>query len=136
MERNDYIVEGDHACTYETPVIWSINFQKGTTVMIVDDLARFTNNACYDLHLDAAMYAPLKSDYSIPSGTAIGAIEGPPVKAIRTMIEEFAGSAISTLIGGGKATPTAAALYNSGLIRYLGLNDSYLAKGETCHPSR
>lgn len=28
-----------------------------------------------------------------------------------------------------------AAFYNGALVRYLAFNDSYLAKGETCHPS-
>ena len=40
-----------------------------------------------------------------------------------------------TLIGGGFTDIDRAALYNSALIRYLDFNDSYLAKGETCHPS-
>src|SRR5699024_557991 len=68
-------------------------------------------------------------------GTAIGAVEGPPVEAIRQMVEDFGGTEMSTLIGGGKTTPDRAALYNSGLVRYLDFNDSYLDKGETCHPS-
>lgn len=51
------------------------------------------------------------------------------------MLDDFGGSQQSTLIGGGKTTPDRAALYNSGLVRYLDFNDSYLAKGETCHPS-
>jgi len=57
------------------------------------------------------------------------------VQAIRTMIDEFGGSEMSTMIGDGKTTPDRAALYNSALVRYLDFNDSYLAKGETCHPS-
>src|SRR5207244_3030883 len=40
-----------------------------------------------------------------------------------------------TLIGGGFTDIDRAALYNSALIRYLDFNDSYLAKGEPCHPS-
>jgi 2-methylcitrate dehydratase len=51
------------------------------------------------------------------------------------MIDDFGGKEISTLIGGGKTTPDRAAFYNSALVRYLDFNDSYLAKGETCHPS-
>src|SRR5699024_5155054 len=60
---------------------------------------------------------------------------GPPVEAIHEMVEDFGGAQMSTLLGGGKTTPDRAALYNSGLVRYLDFNDSYLAKGETCHPS-
>jgi 2-methylcitrate dehydratase len=39
------------------------------------------------------------------------------------------------LLGGGHTAPDQAAFYNSALVRYLDFNDSYLAKGETCHPS-
>jgi len=39
------------------------------------------------------------------------------------------------LIGGGRTAPDRAALYNGFLVRYLDFNDSYLAPGETCHPS-
>lgn len=41
----------------------------------------------------------------------------------------------ATLIGGGKTAPDRAAFYNSALSRYLDFMDSYLAKGETNHPS-
>jgi 2-methylcitrate dehydratase len=39
------------------------------------------------------------------------------------------------LIGGGKSSPDRAAFYNGALVRYLDFNDSFLSKGETCHPS-
>ena len=34
----------------------------------------------------------------------------------------------------GRTSPDRAALYHGVLVRYLDFNDSYLAKGETCHP--
>lgn len=102
--------------------------------MIVQDLAKFINNATYD-DLSQEAVKQLKIRLLDSLGTAIGAIEGPPVKAIRKMIEDFGGAEQSTLIGGGKITPDRSALYNSALVRYLDFNDSYLAKGETCHPS-
>jgi hypothetical protein len=37
--------------------------------------------------------------------------------------------------GGGQSAPDRAALLNGALVRYLDFNDSYLAPGETCHPS-
>lgn len=37
--------------------------------------------------------------------------------------------------GGGRAAPDRASFYNGALVRYLDFNDSYLSKGETCHPS-
>jgi 2-methylcitrate dehydratase len=102
--------------------------------MIVHELASFTKNVSYkDLSEQAVQQ--LKKRLLDSLGTAIGALEGPPVQAIRTMIDEFGGSEMSTMIGDGKTTPDRAALYNSALVRYLDFNDSYLAKGETCHPS-
>jgi 2-methylcitrate dehydratase len=68
-------------------------------------------------------------------GVAIGAIEARPIKIIRAHIQDFVHSGRCTLIGGGTTSPDFAALYNSALVRYLDFNDSYLAKGETCHPS-
>lgn len=102
--------------------------------MIVHEIATFTKNASFkDLSPQAVQQLKIRLLDSL--GTAIGAVEGPPVQAMRTMINDFGGSEMSTLIGGGKTTPDRAALYNSGLVRYLDFNDSYLAKGETCHPS-
>jgi 2-methylcitrate dehydratase len=39
------------------------------------------------------------------------------------------------LIGGGTTSPDQAALYNSGLVRYVDLLDSYMSAGGLCHPS-
>ncbi|PWN06018.1 MmgE/PrpD family protein [Rhodohalobacter mucosus] len=102
--------------------------------MEVHGLATFVQNSSFDQLSDKAV-DQLKIRLLDSLGTAIGAIEGPPVRAIRNMVEDFGGNKMSTLIGGGKTTPDRAALYNSGLVRYLDFNDSYLAKGETCHPS-
>jgi len=102
--------------------------------MIVQELATFIDNASYnELTSDAKKQLKIRLLDSL--GTAIGAIEGPPIQAIRNMIDDFGGADMSTLVGGGKTTPDRAAFYNSGLVRYLDFNDSYLAKGETCHPS-
>src|SRR5699024_8523296 len=49
--------------------------------------------------------------------------------------DDLGGTPYSTMIGGGKTTPEKAAFYNSALSRYLDFMDSYLAKGETNHPS-
>jgi 2-methylcitrate dehydratase len=68
-------------------------------------------------------------------GCAIGALEGDPIRMIGEQLADFGDSGRCTLIGGGKAPPDRAAFYNCALVRYLDFNDSYLAKGETCHPS-
>ncbi len=68
-------------------------------------------------------------------GCAIGALEGEPIRLIKAQVDDFGGAGKCTLIGGGRTAPDRATLYNSALVRYLDFNDSYLAKGETCHPS-
>jgi 2-methylcitrate dehydratase len=68
-------------------------------------------------------------------GCALAALESEPVKMARAQIDEFGGSRLCSLIGGGRTSPDYAALYNGALVRYLDFNDSYLAPGETCHPS-
>src|SRR5256885_11302489 len=56
-------------------------------------------------------------------------------RLVHDQVAEFDGSGPCSLLGGGHAAPDRAAFYNSALVRYLDFNDSYLAKGETCHPS-
>ena len=68
-------------------------------------------------------------------GCAIGALGNFVTARILAQIEEFGGADQCTMIGGGRSAPDRAAFYNSALVRYLDFNDSYLAKGETCHPS-
>lgn len=101
-----------------------------------EKLAAFVTRASYDELSDAAR-AQLRIRVLDALGCAFGATGGTPVRAIRSQIDEFDGrsSSASTLIGGGCAAPDRAAFYNGALVRYLDFNDSYLAKGETCHPS-
>ena len=68
-------------------------------------------------------------------GCALGALDAPPVAAVRAQLEDFGGRPLCTLIGGGRTAPDRAALYNGALVRYLDFNDAYFAPGETCHPS-
>ncbi|MGD9682198.1 MAG: MmgE/PrpD family protein [Candidatus Obscuribacterales bacterium] len=68
-------------------------------------------------------------------GCAIGALDWKPVQLLRHHIDELGGNPRVSLVGGGKTSPDRATLYNSALVRFLDYNDSYLARGETCHPS-
>lgn len=68
-------------------------------------------------------------------GCAIGAMGADPIRLIAAQNDDFGGNPLCTLIGGGKTAPDRAAFYNSALVRFLDFNDSYLARGETCHPS-
>lgn len=99
-----------------------------------EELATFVVGASYD-DLSEAARNQLKIRVLDGLGCAIGALNGEPIRLLKAQIEEFGGVEQCTLIGGGKTAPDRAALYNSALVRYLDFNDSYLAKGETCHPS-
>ncbi len=101
---------------------------------MVDQLAAFVVGTKYEDLSELALYQE-KVRILDALGCAIGALDGDPIKMIRAQITEFGGEGLSTLIGGGRTAPDRAALYNSALVRYLDFNDSYLAKGETCHPS-
>jgi len=68
-------------------------------------------------------------------GCTIAVLGQGPTEAIREHARESCPQGKCTLVGGGQRSPDLAALYNGALIRYLDFNDSYLAKGEMCHPS-
>src|SRR6202795_548435 len=68
-------------------------------------------------------------------GCAIAAVAGPSFRPLRDQWEEYRAPGLCTLIGGGKTSPDQAALFNSGLVRYVDLLDSYMAPGGLCHPS-
>lgn len=100
----------------------------------VQQLANFTQSRKFeDLSPDAINALKIRLLDSL--GCAIGALEGAPIRRIKAQIDDFGGNPLVTLIGGGKTSPDRASFYNSALVRYLDYNDSYLAKGETCHPS-
>src|SRR6266436_3012459 len=68
-------------------------------------------------------------------GCAISALPGAPFAALRQQFAEYRSDGSCTLIGGGKTAPDQAALFNSGLVRYVDLLDSYMSPGGLCHPS-
>jgi 2-methylcitrate dehydratase len=101
---------------------------------MVDELAAFVIAADYDqLSENARLQAKIRILDAL--GCAIGALDAPVIQAIRTQTEDFGGNPKCTLIGGKWTSPDRAAFYNGALVRFLDFNDSYLAKGETCHPS-
>ena len=102
----------------------------------VERLAAFVQRASYgDISEEARQALKVRVLDSI--ACAIGALDGPPIHMLRAYLKEIGGNPLSSLIGlgGDKASPEGAALYNSALVRYLDYNDSFLSKGETCHPS-
>jgi 2-methylcitrate dehydratase len=68
-------------------------------------------------------------------GCAIAALPGQPFQALREQFEEYRAPGRCTLIGGGKTSVDQAALYNSGLTRYVDLLDSFMSPGGLNHPS-
>jgi 2-methylcitrate dehydratase len=100
----------------------------------VEQLAQFVCDARFDRLSDDAR-EQLKLRVLDSLGCALGALAAEPVAAIRKHTTELGGAKLSTLIGGGKSAPDRAAFLNGALVRYLDFNDSFLSKGETCHPS-
>jgi 2-methylcitrate dehydratase len=101
---------------------------------LAEQMAAFVVRASYD-ELSTRARDQLKIRILDSFGCAIGALRGNPIRLIRTHTEDFGGANHCTLIGGGRTSPDRAAFYNSALVRYLDFNDSFLASGETCHPS-
>jgi 2-methylcitrate dehydratase len=101
---------------------------------LVEQLAAFVVRASYD-ELSPATRDQLKIRILDSLGCAIGALNGEPIQLIRAHTEDFGGAKHCSLIGAGRTAPDRAAFYNSALVRYLDFNDSFLASGETCHPS-
>jgi 2-methylcitrate dehydratase len=101
---------------------------------LVENLAAFIDRISYqDFSEEALQQIKIRVLDSL--GCACGALRGEPIQYIREHLDDFGGSPRCTLIAGGKSAPDRAAFYNAALVRYLDYNDSYLAKGETCHPS-
>ena len=101
---------------------------------MVQDLAAWVVERSFE-DLSPAAVDALKIRLLDGMGCALGALDGAPIRALREHLRDFGGRPLCTMIGGGKTAPDLAALYNGALVRYLDFNDSYLAKGETCHPS-
>jgi 2-methylcitrate dehydratase len=100
----------------------------------VQELANFITKCRYeDLSEEARQHLKIRILDGL--GCAIGALHADPIEKIRSYVKELGGNPLVHLIGGGLSSPDRAAFFNCALVRYLDFNDSYLAKGETCHPS-
>jgi 2-methylcitrate dehydratase len=100
----------------------------------VEQLAQFVCQARFEQLSDEAR-EQLKLRVLDSLGCAFGALGADTTAAIREHTEELGGAPLATLIGGGRSAPDRAAFLNGALVRYLDFNDSFLSKGETCHPS-
>ena len=104
------------------------------TQPIVERIAAFAAAARPE-HLTSEIRQLFKRNILDSLGCAIAALPGPPFQALREQFEEYRAPGRCTLIGGGKTSADQAALFNSGLVRYVDLLDSYMAPGGLCHPS-
>jgi 2-methylcitrate dehydratase len=100
----------------------------------VERIAAFASKA-KPAHLTAGARGLLKRNILDSTGCAIAALPGAPFRALRDQFEEYRSAGNCTLIGGGTTSVDQAALYNSGLVRYVDLLDSYMSPGGLCHPS-
>ncbi len=111
----------------------------------VQQLAEFVDRAAFE-DIGPEALEQLKIRVLDTLGVAIGALDAEPIRAVRGLVDDLGASRAgapgepaprlsATLIGGGHAAPDRAAFLTSALSRYLDFMDSYLAKGETGHPS-
>lgn len=101
---------------------------------MVQELARFAARSRWE-DVSRASQEALKKRVLDALGCAYGALEAPPIRAIREHTIDFGGNPLSTLIGGGRTSPDRAAFQNGAAVRYLDFNDTFLGRGEACHPS-
>lgn len=100
----------------------------------VQELAAFVDRVMLDDLTDQAL-EQLKIRVLDTIGVAIGALTAGSIASIEGLVKNLGGRPLATLIGGGKTAPDRAAFFNGALSRYLDFMDSYIAGGETCHPS-
>ena len=100
----------------------------------VERIAIFTVSAQPE-HLTPDIRQLFKRNILDSIACAIAAVAAPSLRPLREQIEEYRAPGRCTLIGGGKTAPDQAALFNSALVRYVDLLDSYMAVGGLCHPS-
>jgi len=100
----------------------------------VDRIAAFAASARPG-HLRSDIRQLFKRNILDSLGCAIAGLQGRPFQALREQFEEYRAPGRCTLIGGGKTSADQAALFNSSLVRYVDLLDSYMAVGGLCHPS-
>jgi 2-methylcitrate dehydratase len=100
-----------------------------------EELADFTGSVAYE-NLAADTREELKKRVLDSVGIAVGAMGAGPTDVVgRTVGETAPGEACRLWGTDARASPTGAAMYNTSLTRYLDFMDSFLAPGETPHPS-
>ena len=100
----------------------------------VEQMAAFVDRARPE-HLSGELRKLFKRNVLDSIGCALGALAGKPFARLRQQFTAFRAEGPCTLVGGGTTSVDQAALYNSGLVRYVDLLDSYMSPGGLCHPA-
>ncbi|MCW2649125.1 MAG: 2-methylcitrate dehydratase [Mycobacterium sp.] len=66
---------------------------------------------------------------------ALGALDGELIPEIRAQAEQFTSRPTTTFIGGGRTSVDQSAFFNTVLVRYPDLLDTFLTPGGLCHPA-
>jgi 2-methylcitrate dehydratase len=101
---------------------------------VVDDLAGFVV-AAQQGDLSGRHRALLRRNVLDSVACAVGSLDGELIAAIREHTDQFSGVPTATLVGGGRASVDQAAFFNTVLVRYPDLLDTYLTVGGLCHPA-
>jgi 2-methylcitrate dehydratase len=110
-----------------------MNMNVKISVPAVVEIAAFTNRASTSA-LKPDVRKLFKRNILDSLGCAIAALSGSPAAALREQFAECRSGGSCSLIGGGKTAPDQAALFNSGLVHYVDLLDSYVSPAGLCHP--
>jgi len=102
--------------------------------LMVEQIAAFASRARAE-DLRQEIRALFKRNILDSLGCALGALPGKPFAKLREQFDAVGRGGRCTLIGGGQTSLDQAALYNSGLVRYLDLLDTYMGPAGLCHPS-
>jgi len=104
-------------------------------VTTTDEMSDFVLGLSYEDLSDDVVDA-LKKRVLDSLGIALGALGEEPVRIVHETVGDVDGGGPCRLWGSVEmASPPQAAMYNTALVRYLDFMDSYLAPGETPHPS-
>ncbi|MFB6152910.1 MAG: MmgE/PrpD family protein [Halodesulfurarchaeum sp.] len=99
------------------------------------ELAEFSRDVAYE-DFSERTREELKKRILDSVGIGINALGHEPVEAIsRTVLESNPGDACTLFGRSERASPVGSAMFNTTLTRYLDYMDSFLAPGETPHPS-
>ncbi|MCV7424605.1 MmgE/PrpD family protein [Mycobacterium yunnanensis] len=100
----------------------------------MDRLAEFTVSAT-SADISASAGATLKRNVLDSIACAVGALDGEPIGEIRAHATQFSSTPTATIVGGGRLSVDQATFFNTVLVRYPDLLDTFLTEGGLCHPA-